>query len=139
MNDACFGLRIPYVGMSHYPPWVRIGPTYVPGETGCYRCQEVAWQEADPLFDAAAGGARPSAIASTAGTVGAIVALEAIHHLTGLARPGSLGSAVLIDLSTLSIERRLVVRRDGCQVCSARPGLSAPRARPATAGAGGAA
>jgi molybdopterin/thiamine biosynthesis adenylyltransferase len=118
VNDACFRLGIPYIGMSHYPPWVRIGPTYVPGETGCYRCQEIAWQEADPLFDVTTDRRLPSAIAPTAATAGAIVAMEAIHHLTGIARPGSLGAAVLIDLSTLSVERRPVVRSEGCVVCA---------------------
>ena len=117
VNDACFGAGVPYIGMSHYPPWIRVGPTYVPGEIGCYRCQEVDWRARDPLFDAVTSRPQPSALGPTAVAVGGLVAMETIHHLTGISPPASLGTAVMIDLATLTIERRPVLRRRECTVC----------------------
>jgi molybdopterin/thiamine biosynthesis adenylyltransferase len=117
VNDACFDVGVPYIGMSHYPPWIRVGPTYVPGETGCYRCQEIDWRTRDPLFDAVTSRRQPAALGPTAVAVGGLVAMETIHHLTGISPPASLGTAVLIDLATLTIERRPVIRRRDCAVC----------------------
>ena len=39
--------------MSHFPPIARVGPLYVPGVTGCFACQEIAYRREYPLFDAA--------------------------------------------------------------------------------------
>ena len=36
-NAACFEAGIPYIMMSHFPPIVRVGPLYVPGETRLLR------------------------------------------------------------------------------------------------------
>jgi len=117
VNAACFSLGIPYIAMSQIPPWIRVGPTYLPGETGCYHCQELAWRVQDPLFDVAFDSTQVAATGPTALAVAGLVAMEAIHHLTGIARPATLGAAVLIDVRTLSCERRPVVRRPECSVC----------------------
>ena len=42
-----------------HPPLVRVGPTYVPGETGCRACQEADYRRRFPLFDVALRRARP--------------------------------------------------------------------------------
>src|ERR1700761_9480260 len=44
VNEACFEAGIPYITMSHFPPIARVGPLYVPGVTGCYVCQTIAWR-----------------------------------------------------------------------------------------------
>jgi molybdopterin-synthase adenylyltransferase len=43
-NAACFALGVPFISMSHSPPVARVGPLYVPGETGCFECQEATYR-----------------------------------------------------------------------------------------------
>ena len=54
---------IPYITMSHFPPIARVGPLYVPGETGCFACQETAYRREYPLFDVAVEQRRAQTIA----------------------------------------------------------------------------
>ncbi|HEX7278468.1 MAG TPA: TOMM precursor leader peptide-binding protein [Solirubrobacterales bacterium] len=122
VNSACFGTGIPYIAMSHFPPVARVGPLYVPEETGCFLCQEAAYRRDYPLFDTAIeqlrGKESPAAtLGPGAGLVGNLVALEILHHLTGLAKPATLGTAVTVDLRTLTVEREAVPREPGCAVC----------------------
>jgi molybdopterin/thiamine biosynthesis adenylyltransferase len=49
--------------------------------------------------------------------VGGQVALETLHHLTGLVTPASLGTAYVYDLRTMSVGTERVPRLDGCPVC----------------------
>jgi bacteriocin biosynthesis cyclodehydratase domain-containing protein len=122
VNSACFAAGIPYIAMSHYPPIARVGPLYVPGETGCYSCQEIAYKRSYPLYDAVVEQQR--AKPSPAATLGAAcalisgqVALDVMHFLTGLATPSSLGSSHIYDLRTMEARREQVVREANCPVC----------------------
>jgi molybdopterin-synthase adenylyltransferase len=122
VNSACFRTGTPYIAMSHFPPVARVGPLYVPAETGCFLCQEAAYRRDYPLFDIALeqlrGKDSPAAtLGPGAGLVGNLVALEILHHLTGLAKPATLGTAVTVDLRTLAIEREAVPREPDCPVC----------------------
>jgi molybdopterin-synthase adenylyltransferase len=122
VNSACFKTRTPYIAMSHFPPVARVGPLYVPEETGCFLCQEAAYRRDYPLFDIALeqlrGKDSPAAtLGPGAGLVGNLVALEILHYLTGLAKPATLGTAVTVDLRTLTVEREAVPREPGCPVC----------------------
>jgi bacteriocin biosynthesis cyclodehydratase domain-containing protein len=108
--------------MSHYPPMVRVGPLYVPGETGCHSCQEISWRREYPLYDVAVEQrrAKPSIAATfgpACGITGGIVATEAMHHLTRIARPATLGAAWTLDLRDLGLERHEVSREPECGVC----------------------
>jgi bacteriocin biosynthesis cyclodehydratase domain-containing protein len=122
-NRACFAAGIPYIAMSHQPPIARVGPLYVPGLTGCYACQEAAWRREYPLFDTVIEErrGRPSA-APTLGppclTTAGLVATEILHHLTGVARPSTLGVAYLLDLRSTTFTTSEVVPEPGCPVCS---------------------
>jgi molybdopterin-synthase adenylyltransferase len=121
-NEACFATGIPYIAMSHYPPMVRVGPLYVPGETGCHSCQEISWRREYPLYDVAVEQrrAKPSIAATfgpACGITGGIVATEAMHHLTRIARPATLGAAWTLDLRDLELERHEVSREPECGVC----------------------
>lgn len=122
VNAACFAAGIPYIAMSHYPPTARVGPLYVPGETGCYSCQEIAFKRSYPLYDAVVEHQR--AKPSPAATLGAAcalisgqVALDVMHFLTELATPSSLGVSHLYDLRTMEVKQEQVVRESGCPVC----------------------
>jgi molybdopterin-synthase adenylyltransferase len=121
-NEACFAADIPYIAMSHYPPMVRVGPLYVPGETGCHSCQEIFWRREYPLYDVAVEQRRAkTSIAATlgpaCGITGGIVATEVMHFLTGVARPATLGSAWTLDLRDLKLARHEVGSEPECGVC----------------------
>jgi bacteriocin biosynthesis cyclodehydratase domain-containing protein len=121
-NSACFEARIPYITMSHFPPIARVGPLYVPGQTGCFACQETAYRREYPLFDVAVDQRRAKASpAATLGPacelIGGQVGLDVMHLLTGLAKPSTLGVSHIFDLRTMEVEREPVVAEPGCPVC----------------------
>jgi molybdopterin-synthase adenylyltransferase len=121
-NAACFAAGIPYITMSHFPPIARVGPLYVPGETGCFSCQEAGYRREYPLFDVAVDQrrAKPSPAATlgpACGLIGGQVALEVMHLLTGLSKPSTQGVAHIYDLRTMEVKREPVVPEPGCPVC----------------------
>lgn len=121
-NAACFAAGIPYISMSHMPPIARVGPLYVPGVTGCFACQEIAYRRDYPLFDIAVEQQRarssPAAtLGPPCGITGGHVAMEVLHLLTGLSQPASLGVAQIYDLRTMEIDREPVLPEPGCPVC----------------------
>lgn len=121
-NSACFAAGIPYITMSHFPPVARVGPLYVPGETGCFACQETAYRREYPLFDIAVEQrrAKPSPAATlgpACGLIGSQIGMEVMHHLTGLAPPSTLGVAHIYDLRTMEVRREPVVPEPGCPIC----------------------
>jgi bacteriocin biosynthesis cyclodehydratase domain-containing protein len=123
VNSACFSSGIPYIAMSHYPPIARVGPLYVPGETGCYSCQEIAYKRSYPLYDVAVDQqrAKPSPAATLGGACALIsgqISLDVMHHLTGLAKPSTLGVSHLYDLRTMETTQEPVVPEPECGVCS---------------------
>ncbi len=126
VNAACFAAGIPYVAMSHYPPIARVGPFYVPGETGCYSCQEIAYKREYPLYDAvvAQQRAKPSPAATLGGACALIagqVSLDVMHFITGLARPSTLGVSHIYDLRTMEMKEESVVQAPECRVCGGEP------------------
>jgi bacteriocin biosynthesis cyclodehydratase domain-containing protein len=137
VNDACWRAGVPYVSMSQQPPLVRVGPTYVPGATGCHACEEAAHRAAYPLYDAALGALSADSPAATyapaCGVIGALVANEAIAHLTGIVPMACRGRAAVIDLRTLSVRHQPVPRVPGCPTCGGPPAPSATDDEPALA------
>jgi bacteriocin biosynthesis cyclodehydratase domain-containing protein len=126
VNSACFASGIPYIAMSHYPPNARVGPLYVPGETGCYSCQEIGYKRTYPLYDVAVDQqrAKPSP-AATLGPACALisgqVSVDVMHHLTGLAKPSTFGVSHLYDLRTMEVTQEPVVPETECGVCGCEP------------------
>jgi bacteriocin biosynthesis cyclodehydratase domain-containing protein len=125
-NQACFELGIPYITMSQFPPIARVGPLYVPGVTGCYVCQGIAWRREYPLLDAAleAAKAKPSPAATigpACALIGGQVGIEVMHLLTGLSTPSTQGSAHIYDLRTMEVEREAVGVEPDCPVCGGLP------------------
>jgi len=122
VNSACFAAGIPFIAMSHFPPIARVGPLYMPGRTGCFACQEIGYRRTYPLFDVAVEQrrAKPSPAATlgpACGLIGGQVALDIMHHLTGLAEPSTLGLGHIYDLRTMEVEHEAVVPEPGCPVC----------------------
>ena len=121
-NAACFEAGIPYISMSHFSQIARVGPFYVPGRTGCYSCQEIAWHRDYPLFATAAespsDGAEAATLGAACGLIGGQVGMEVMHLLTGLAEPATLGAAHNYDLRTMEMQREEVVPEPECPVCA---------------------
>jgi molybdopterin-synthase adenylyltransferase len=125
-NAACYEAGIPYITMSHFPPVARVGPLYVPGKTGCFICQEIAYRREYPLFDIAIeqGRAKPSPAATlgpACGLIGGQVAMETMHLLTGLARPATQGVAHIYDLRTMEVKPEVVTPEPECPICGEMP------------------
>lgn len=133
-NSACYAEGIPYIAMSHFPPVVRVGPLYVPGRTGCFACQEIAYRREYPLYDVAIEQrrARPvpaATLGPACGLTAGFVAAEIMHFLTGLLPPRTLGAGYTLDLRSFELERYEVVPEPECPVCAgmlATPDESSP-------------
>ena len=122
VNEACFAHGVPYITMSHFPPFARVGPLYVPGETGCFNCQELAYRRSYELYDHIVEQRRSApSPAATLGPVcafiGGQVALDVVHHLTGLCAPASRGKVRIFDTRTLTVTAEPVPRDPLCEVC----------------------
>ena len=122
-NSACFAAGIPYIAMSQLPPLARIGPLYVPGETGCYACQDIRYRREYPLYDTAVAQHRatesPAAsLGPPCGLIGGLVGMEVLHFLTGSAQPATLGVGYTFDLRTMEVEREEIVPEPECPVCA---------------------
>ena len=122
VNAACFERGVPYITMSHFPPFARVGPLYEPGETGCFNCQERAYRRSYDLYDHIVEQRRGAP--SPAGTLGPVcafvggqVALDVVHHLTGLCTPASRGRVRVFDTRTLEVTDESVPRDPDCEVC----------------------
>lgn len=131
-DSACFASGIPYIAMSQYPPIVRVGPLYVPGRTGCFHCQEIAFRREYPLYDTAIeqrrGKSPPAATFGPAcGLIGGIVAAEIVHHLTDLTVPATLGAGYEFDLRTLNVRRYEVAPDPECPVFEEHSRLAVSR------------
>jgi molybdopterin/thiamine biosynthesis adenylyltransferase len=122
VSAACFERGIPFITMSNLPPLARLGPLFVPGETGCYLCLEADHRARHPLYDELTAGKSlvPSPAATfgpLCGLIGGHVAMETVHFLTGLVTPTTLGKALMLDCRTMAITEQPVPRRPGCPVC----------------------
>jgi bacteriocin biosynthesis cyclodehydratase domain-containing protein len=126
VNAACFAHGVPYITMSHFPPFARVGPLYVPGETGCFNCQERAYRRSYELYDHIVeqrrGAPSPAAtLGPVCAFVGGQVALDVVHQLTGLCAPASMGRVRVFDTRTLEVSDEPVPRDPGCEVCGGLP------------------
>lgn len=122
-NSACFEAGIPYITMGQSPPLVRVGPLYVPGQTGCYVCQEAAYRRQFPLYETSVEQRRAKAspvatLGPPCGVIGGVVGMDVMHHLTGLVRPATLGASLAIDLRTMEVQRQPLVAQPDCPVCA---------------------
>ncbi len=122
VNSACFEAEIPYIAMSHFPPVARIGPFYVPGLTGCYACQEIAYKREYPMYDLVmeqqqAKDSPAATLGSACAVIGGQVALDLMHHLTGISRPSTLGASHILDLRTGELSREQIRPEPTCPVC----------------------
>ena len=120
-DEACRSTGVPYVLGGQRPPVLRVGPTFVPGLTACFACQELALRRAFPLYEelARARDAEPTratTLGPASGIAGTLIALEVMHLLIG--RPAATaGRALLLDMHTLETRWEAVERLDDCPAC----------------------
>jgi bacteriocin biosynthesis cyclodehydratase domain-containing protein len=122
LDEACFAEGVPYVSCGVIAPFVRAGPLFKPGETGCLLCLEDHYRSADPHFDELVrhhrrGSGNTATTGPACALVGAMIGADATHLLTGIAPPVMLGRALTIDLRTLQPTAEIVPRRPTCARC----------------------
>jgi bacteriocin biosynthesis cyclodehydratase domain-containing protein len=123
VNAACFSLAIPYLALSHFPPYGRVGPLYVPGKTACLGCQEIKYRREYPLFDAVVEelrgkGSPTSIVGPVCIYLAGLAAMQIKAFLDGDAPP-TLGMSLTIDMRDLRIIREAVEAEPTCSICSA--------------------
>jgi bacteriocin biosynthesis cyclodehydratase domain-containing protein len=121
-NAACFELGIPYIAMNQLPPFVRVGPIFVPGQTGCFECEMTRYRREHPLMDEAIDQRRDAepvaaTLSPTSGMIASLVSMEVLHFITGLVPPASLGVGLTLDTRHMTFERDAVVKEPGCPTC----------------------
>jgi molybdopterin-synthase adenylyltransferase len=107
VNQACLETGLPHIAAGQFPPRVRVGPTFVPGRTGCLACQENQARRAFPLYDELVEQRRTAApvaatLGAASGLIGSLLAMEVIHWLTAIAEPATLGRGLVFDLRDFS-------------------------------------
>jgi molybdopterin/thiamine biosynthesis adenylyltransferase len=122
IDEAAQALRTPWIAAAQFPPFVRIGPLYIPGVTACLECQERAGRAAYPLYDELADFRRTresyaATLGPASGLVGSALAMEAMHLLAGVCTPATAGAAAILDLRTLETRLEPVARDPECTRC----------------------
>ena len=124
VNQACVAERTPYIACGQGTPIMKIGPTYVPGRTACFACEETQMRAAAPLYDDVVAMRRRFAatvpamtLGPAAGVVGTLLSLEVMHTLLGQ-QPATEGRAMLLDIQTLETSWAPVERDPTCPVCA---------------------
>lgn len=119
-------LGVPHLQASQDPPLVRVGPTFLPGRTGCAECLAARHRERHSLYDELSEfRARRTGEAATFGPacaiVGGVLANEVVNLLLGLAPPATAGRAATVDLRSLEWrwDEPIAARAD-CPVCGLR-------------------
>jgi bacteriocin biosynthesis cyclodehydratase domain-containing protein len=122
VNQACVEARVPHISAGQHLPLNRVGPTVIPGESACLECEERAIRQDYPLYDELAEfrTAHPTeaaTIGTASGILGSMLAMEAIHLLSGAVTPASIDAVLLFDLRTMVTTREAVERDPECPVC----------------------
>jgi bacteriocin biosynthesis cyclodehydratase domain-containing protein len=120
--DACQRAGVPYVIGGQRPPVLKVGPTFVPGRSACFRCQETALERAYPLYRELselrdARPTRATTLGPASGIVGTLIGAEVMHLLLG--RPvATEGRSLILDLRTLETRWEAVERLPDCPCCN---------------------
>jgi bacteriocin biosynthesis cyclodehydratase domain-containing protein len=136
VNSACFETDVPYISAGQHLPLIRIGPMVVPGKSSCLECLERAARRDFALYDEiavhrASHPATAATMGASSGMVGALLAMEAIHWLTGAITPATMDRAVILDLRTLRMREEAVIRDPECPGCGSRSSRAVLASSPA--------
>ena len=122
VDDACRAARIPFVMAAQVPPMLKVGPTYVPGVSACFACQERQIARDFPLYlelteHRRRDGAPATTLGPASGLVGTVVAMEVMHLCAGMTPVATQGRSWLIDMRTLETRWEVIERLDDCPAC----------------------
>lgn len=123
VNRACVEAGVPHISAGQHLPLNRVGPTVVPGRSACLECEERRARRDYPLYDEVtefrtANQVDAATIAPASGILGSMLAMEAIHLLTGVSPPSSLNAVLMFDLRTMVVTREEIERDPDCPVCA---------------------
>jgi bacteriocin biosynthesis cyclodehydratase domain-containing protein len=112
---------VPFIVAGQLPPLAKVGPLYWPGRSACFACHETALRRESADYDAyvrhlQTTPARGATLGPASGLVGATVAMELVHALTGAA-PASAGAALIVDLRSWEVRREPIDRDGECAAC----------------------
>jgi molybdopterin-synthase adenylyltransferase len=123
LNTACFSLGIPYMSMNLLGAAARIGPLFVPGETGCHGCEEIAARREYPLYDVVVdqfrGVPSPTALVGPACLFAAAVTAIQIEQFLAGEEPTTLGASLTFELPSMEFKREVVPKEPECEICGA--------------------
>lgn len=135
VQEACGAAAVAHISAGQFPPGIRVGPLFVPGGGACHWCLEEHARERYPLYDELAEmRSRERMYAATlgpaSGLIGSMLAMEVVHHLTGLCSPATLNTALIGDLRTGEWQREPVEQHERCRSCTRSDAHSSPSLRP---------
>ncbi len=113
----------PYITAGQFLPHVRVGPLVLPGRSACNECLERHAAANYPLYEelstADARQIPPAAtLGAASGVVGSLLAMEVIHHLTGVVSPATVNASFAVDLTSLEAILEPVPADPGCAACT---------------------
>ncbi len=122
VNRACLDAAVPYISAGQFLPLVRVGPMVLPGRSACQQCLERQTRRGFPMYDEVTAAIskkapRAATLGAASGVVGSMLAMEAIHLLTGASRPASVDTALILDLGTMRLSTERVRRDPACPEC----------------------
>jgi bacteriocin biosynthesis cyclodehydratase domain-containing protein len=123
INQAAQAAGTPYITAGQILPHVRVGPLVIPGQTACWECAERRWRQEFPLYDQLADHRtrhprEAATLGAASGLVGSLLAMEAIHLLSGGCRPATIETALILDLRTMELSRERIAPDPKCRFCS---------------------
>jgi bacteriocin biosynthesis cyclodehydratase domain-containing protein len=132
VNLACLSASTPWISAGQIPPLIRVGPTVIPGQTPCHDCQEAGFRRNHPQYEALVRHRcrNPTDVATlgaASGTIGSLIAMEVVHHLTAAVKPATLGRTMIMDLRTFQVELEPVEPDPECECRETRPGVGISR------------
>ena len=122
VDAACRAVRVPFIMAAQVPPVLKVGPTYVPGASACFACQERQIARDFPLYMELTEHRRRDAAPATtlgpaSGLVGSVLAMEVMHLCAGITPVATQGRSWIIDMRSLETRWEVIERLADCPAC----------------------
>jgi len=132
INLACLQTKTPWVSAQIHTGTGWIGPMIIPGQTPCYTCYELRRNAnlqnyAEVIRYETRLDEMPSIVSRLvapvplAACVGALLALETLRFLSGVALPQTMGRLMRVDFFDSELTYHRVLRLPRCPACGHAP------------------